>query len=232
MLAALLTPASGAVLTDIFREIDEELRYDKLLRVWQRHRVLLIALLAGVLLGTVGYVVWRDYAEKQALERASTFAVALAAAMQTEEAAAQPDAAALSALDELAEGSDGYATLARLQMAAVEIRGGNVDGALAIYESIAQDTEVERIFRDLAIILLAMNSLDTAEPDTLAARLAPLAVEENPWRHSARELTALLALRGGETARARELLTALSDDATAPAGIRRRADELLAGIAG
>lgn len=219
-------------MTDIFREIDEELRYDKLQRLWQRHRILLIALLAGVLLGTVGYVVWRDYSEKQALERAGAFAAALSAAIQTDQAAAQPDAATLSALGDLAEGSDGYATLARLQMAAVEIRGGNVDGALEIYESIAGDSGVERIFRDLAVILLAMNSLDSAEPDALAARLAPLAGEENPWRHSARELSALLALRTGETERARELLTGLSGDATAPAGIRQRADELLAGIAG
>lgn len=218
-------------MTDIFREIEEELRYDKLQRVWQRHRVLLIALLAGILLGTVGYVVWRDYAEKQALERAQAFASALAAAVQADAPATPPDAA-LSALDEIAAGSDGYSTLARFQMADLEIRGGNVDGALAIYESIVEDTGVERTFRDLAIILLAMNSLDTAEPDALAARLAPLAVEENPWRHSARELSALLALRTGDTARARELLAGLSDDATAPAGIRRRADELLAGIAG
>jgi len=214
-------------LTEIFREIDEELRYEKLQRLWRRHRVLIVAVIAGLILGTAGYVVWKDYAERQAQERARAFAAAL-------DAAAQPDdAAALAALDGLAtSGSDGYAALARLQKAAVELRSGNAAGAVAIYEGLAADSSVEATFRDLAVILLALISLDTGEPDELIARLAPLTGDANPWRHSARELTALLMLRKGDTAGAREQLTSLSADTSAPAGLRQRADELLAGLEG
>jgi hypothetical protein len=213
-------------LTEIFREIDEELRYEKLQRLWRRYRVVIIALVAGLILGTAGYVGWKDYAEKQAQERARAFAAAL-------DAAAQPDdAAALAALDAVAAGSDGYAALARLQKAAVELRSGNTAGAVAVYESLAADTSVEATFRDLAVVLLAVNSLDTGEPDELIARLAPLTADGNAWRHSARELTALLMLRKGDTAGARDLLTALSADVAAPAGLRQRAEELLAGLEG
>jgi hypothetical protein len=213
-------------LTEIFREIDEELRYEKLQRLWRRYRVVIIALVAGLILGTAGYVGWKDYAEKQAQERARAFAAAL-------DAAAQPDdAAALAALDAVAAGSDGYAALARLQKAAVELRSGNTAGAAAVYESLAADTSVETTFRDLAVVLLAVNALDTGDPDELIARLAPLTADGNAWRHSARELTALLMLRKGDTAGARDLLTALSADAAAPAGLRQRAEELLAGLEG
>jgi hypothetical protein len=213
-------------LTEIFREIDEELRYEKLQRLWRRYRVVIIALVAGLILGTAGYVGWKDYAEKQAQERARAFAAAL-------DAAAQPDdAAALAALDAVAAGSDGYAALARLQKAAVELRSGNTAGAVAVYESLAADTSVEATFRDLAVVLLAVNSLDTGEPDELIARLAPLTADGNAWHHSARELTALLMLRKGDTAGARDLLTALSADVAAPAGLRQRAEELLAGLEG
>lgn len=213
-------------MTEIFREIDEELRYEKLQRLWHRYRVAIIALVAGLILGTAGYVGWKDYAEKQAQERARAFAAAL-------DAAAQPDdAAALAALDAIAAGSDGYATLARLQKAAVELRSGNTAGAAAVYESLAADTSVEATFRDLAVVLLAVNSLDTGEPDELIARLAPLTADGNAWRHSARELTALLMLRKGDTAGARDLLTTLSADVAAPPGLRQRAEELLAGLEG
>lgn len=227
MLAAPWPPASeSGALTEIFREIDEELRYEKLQRLWRRYRVVIIALVAGLILGTAGYVGWKDYAEKQAQERARAFAAAL-------DAAAQPDdAAALAALDAVAAGSDGYAALARLQKAAVELRSGNTAGAVAVYESLAADTSVEATFRDLAVVLLAVNSLDTGEPDELIARLAPLTADGNAWRHSARELTALLMLRKGDTAGARDLLTALSADVAAPAGLRQRAEELLAGLEG
>lgn len=213
-------------MTDIFREIDEELRYDKLLRVWRRYRVVIIIAVAGLILGTAGYVIWRDYSEKQALARAQAFAVAL-------DLVGQPDdATALAALDRVTEGSDGYAALAQLQKAAVETRSGNAAGAVAIYEALAADGSAETAFRDLAVILLALNSLDTAEPDELIARLAPLTADDKAWRYSARELTALLRLRKGDTAGATDLLTTLADDAGAPQGTRARAQELLAGLEG
>jgi hypothetical protein len=213
-------------LTDIFREIDEELRYDKLLRVWRRHRIAIIVAIAGLILGTAGYVGWKDYSEKQALARAQAFQVAL-------DLVAQPDdATALAALDRVTEGSDGYAALARLQKAAVEMRSGNTAGAIAIYDALAADSSIEKTFRDLATLLLALNALDTGEPDELIARLAPLTADANAWRYSAREVTALLRLRKGDTAGARELLTALSADSAAPQGVRSRAAELLAGLEG
>jgi hypothetical protein len=213
-------------LTDIFREIDEELRYDKLLRVWRRHRIAIIVAIAGLILGTAGYVGWKDYSEKQALARAQAFQVAL-------DLVAQPDdATALAALDRVTEGSDGYAALARLQKAAVEMRSGNTAGAIAIYDALAADSSIEKTFRDLATLLLALNALDTGEPDELIARLAPLTADANAWRYSAREVTALLRLRKGDTSGARELLTALSADSAAPQGVRSRAAELLAGLEG
>lgn len=213
-------------MTDIFREIDEELRYDKLLRLWRRHRIAIIVVIAGLILGTAGYVGWKDYSEKQALARAQAFQVAL-------DLAAQPDdATALAALDRVTDGSDGYAALARLQKAAIELRSGNTAGAIAIYDALAADSSAEQTFRDLATLLLALNALDTGEPDELIARLAPLTAEANPWRHSAREVTALLRLRKGDTSGARDLLTALAADVAAPQGVRSRAAELLAGLEG
>jgi hypothetical protein len=213
-------------LTDIFREIDEELRYDKVQRVWRQYRVVIIIAVAALILGTIGYVLWRDYSEKQALARAQAFAVAL-------DLVGQPDdATAIAALDRVTDGSDGYAALAQLQKAAVEIRSGNAAGAIALYEALAADGSAEPIFRDLAVILLALNSLDTAEPDELIARLAPLTADDKAWRYSARELTALLRLRKGDTEGAKTLLTALTDDAGAPQGLRMRAQELLAGLEG
>lgn len=213
-------------MTDIFREIDEELRYDKLQRVWRRHRIVIIGAVVALILGTIAYVVWKDYAEKQALARAQAFAVAL-------DLTGQSDAAtALQALDRVSEGDDGYAALARLQKAAVELRSGNTDGALAVYEALAADRAANQVFRDLAVILLALNSLDAGDPDTLIARLAPLTADDKAWRYSARELTALLRLRKGDTAGAREVFTALAEDPGAPQGVRARAEELLAGLEG
>jgi len=72
--------------------------------------------------------------------------------------------------------------------------------------------------------------LDQADPTDLSARLAPLRATENPWRHSATELTALLAIRTGDKKAARDLLKALTNDATAPNGMKARVSEIMAQI--
>jgi len=226
MLAALFDPCRGAALTEIFREIDEELRLEKLQRVWRRYGVLIVGIALGLVLGTAAYVGWQSYTESQQAERGRAFAAAL------EQSAGAGATAALTAFEELSEGGDAYAALSRLQLAGAKLRSGDTAGATALFDKLSKDDSVDRPFRDLATVLLALNSLDTAEPDALIARLAPLTAPDSPWRYSAQELTALLAMRKGDTARAREILTALTADATAPAGVQQRAAELLGSLEG
>jgi len=63
--------------------------------------------------------------------------------------------------------------------------------------------------------------------DALTARLGPLLAADSPWRFSARELSALIALRKGDTEQARASYTALADDPKTPSGARARAAEML-----
>jgi hypothetical protein len=104
--------------------------------------------------------------------------------------------------------------------------------AAKLYDALAADTKIAPELRDLAHLLKVMQLLDSGDPAALSGELAPLSAEDNPWRFSARELDALLAIRSGDTARATDLLTKLSDDATTPAPIRARAAELIAALKG
>ena len=56
------------------------------------------------------------------------------------------------------------------------------------------------------------------------------AADGQPFRSTARELLALIALGSGDTATARELSTDISDDREAPAGLRQRATQMLAAL--
>ena len=62
----------------------------------------------------------------------------------------------------------------------------------------------------------------------LLGLISPLVAGNNPWRYNAKEFTALLAQRAGDTQRAGQLFRELADDATAPQGIRARAAEMSA----
>ena len=214
-------------MADIFQEVDEELRQENYLKLWRKYGGVLIGVVVAIIVVTAVYVGWRDYRTAQRLEEGARFveAVDLAASEQTE--------AALAALASLAQEADtGYATLASLRQAALLADGGDVAGAVAIYDRIAADADVDRGFRDLAVILSTLSTLETSAPDAMLARLGPLTSEGNPWRHTALELSALVAQRTGDAGRAREIYAGLADDAEAPPSLRSRATEMLATLGG
>ena len=124
----------------------------------------------------------------------------------------------------------GYAMLARFREAAMRREAGEAAAALDIYGSLAEDSSIEQSYRDLAVLLLVMTQAESGDPAALSARLAPLA-EDGPWRHTANEYLGILALRQGDTDAARSRFQAVADDATAPAGARARAAELLRTLA-
>ena len=76
---------------------------------------------------------------------------------------------------------------------------------------------------------LAQAGLTRDDPrlSALSERLEPLTEEDNPWRFSARELDAFIAVKSGDTDRAREIFTQLGDDQLAPQALRGRATEML-----
>jgi hypothetical protein len=214
-------------LADIFREIDEDLRRDRHVELWKRYGNYIIALALAIVVGTAVSVYWRDY--KIGQREADSAAFAEARGLVQDE---RPDeaTAAFAILEDEAVG--GYALLASFQEAALLAEAGDEAGALAAYDAIAADSSADDLYRDLAKLLSVMRRIDDGDPASLAADLAPLAVDGEPWRFSARELQALLALRTGDSAKAADLLSGLADAAGAPPALRARAIELLAILEG
>lgn len=211
-----------SALADIFQEVDEELRRDKAGEIWARYGRYIVAAAVFVVVATASYVGWKEYRLQQQTAYGERFAVALSLIQE------KKPADALEALGSLAEdASTGYATLARFRAAAVKAGEGDRDGAAAIYDAIAKDGSIDPLYAKLADLYYVMATLETGRPDALAGRLEPLLAADGPWRFSAREMVALVALRAGDTAKARENYTALADDPKTPGGIRARAAEML-----
>ncbi len=211
-----------SVLADIFREIEEDLRRDKAAEFWKRYGRYIVGAAAFVVAATAGYVGWKEYQLRQQLEYSERFAAALSLIQNKKEAEA------LDALGALAQDAGaGYGTLARFRAAAIKSRQGDRAAAAAIYDAIAKAGNVDPLYAGLASLYYVLAMLETGDPAELASRLAPLLEPKSPWRYSARELAALLNLRQGDTAKARENLTMLADDPKTPSGVRARAVEML-----
>ena len=69
--------------------------------------------------------------------------------------------------------------------------------------------------------------IDDGDPTKMIADLTQYATSKSPWRHTAGELIAVLALRSGDVAKAKEGYQKLADDLDAPQGARARATEVL-----
>jgi hypothetical protein len=212
-------------LSDIFREIEEDLQRDRLHKLWKKYGNLVIAAAVAVVIGTAGWEAWSAYRTHRNETLGARFAEALKLAQDGKTAEAEASFAELAA-----DASSGYAVLARLQEAALLIKEGKTADALALYDKLAADGDVDKPYRDVALLLSVYNGMATGDAAALSQRLAPLTEAGNPWRNSALELQALIAERSGDTARARQLLAQISDDATAPPDVRARAAELLAAL--
>jgi len=209
----------------LFREVDEDLRQERWEKLWRRYGRLALSGAVAIVIATAAFVGWRDYqhGQRQALSERFSSALALAA---EEGPAPAADAFALLAQD----AGGGYAALARLRQAVFLAEAGDAEGALAIYDGIAADGGAPGPLRDAATVLYGYHGIGLVDGAALAARLEPLVTEDSAWRHSAREILALLDVDAGDVAAARARFEALADDATAPRGVRTRATEMLAAL--
>jgi hypothetical protein len=208
----------------LFEEIDDELRQDRAHKMWKAYGHYVIGLALVIVVGVGGYKAWRYYdltSRQDAGERFTT-ATQLAADNKTEDAYK-----AFSGI--AADGTRGYKVLARFSQARLMAQKGDAQGAAGAYQALSEDSTLDSLYRDMAVILGAIVELNIPGTDLagLDKRLTPLSAGTSPWRFSAREISAIAAQQTGDKNKARDLYKSLNDDAMAPQGVRARAQEML-----
>jgi hypothetical protein len=213
-------------LSDIFREIEEELRRDSVAQLWKKYGIYVIGLAVLIVVATAAVVGWRAYQDKQRETQGAQYASALDLARQGKDADA---AAAFAALAQKADA--GRAVLARFEEAASKVNTGDAAGAITVYDQLASDNSVGSGFRDVATLLSARYTLDKGDPQTAIAKLQPLMTPTSVWRGLAQELTALAELKSGDKSKAQKDFDTLGKDTTAPQGVRQRAAAMAEALA-
>lgn len=212
-------------MTDLFREVEEDLRREQFSKLWDKYGVYVIAAAAAIVLLAAIVVGWRTWSHSQRVEASARFDEVVKAAET-----ASPDEAA-AAFEAFADGtSGGYATLARLREADKRLEAGERDVALGIYDDVANGSSLE-IIRGMAVIKAGLLRVDTASYDDMKARLTPLIERESPWRENALELLALSATREGVWEDANRHAQAIIDNPATPSGLRDRAHVIQALVA-
>ena len=209
-------------MSELFDEVDEEVRREQLKKLWDKYSIFFIALMVLVVAAVGG---WRGYQYlegKKAAEAGAAFEKAAELSDQDKHADAE------KAFTELAaKAPSGYRTLARLR-AAAEMAPGDAKAAAKMYDDIAADRSIGGEWQDLARIRAAGLLVDSAPYADMQQRLESSATPKSTFRHTARELLALSAWRNNDMTAARKWLDAINEDGETPPGLRSRAEALQA----
>jgi hypothetical protein len=209
-------------MSDIFKEVDEDIRRDQLRKLWDRFGPYVIGLAVLIVVATAGYRGWEFWRERQAETSGDQFAAAidLATAGKHDEAIA-----ALQTLEK--DGTGGYPVLAQFRIGGEQALKGDTTAAIATFDAIAASNAPVEI-QNMARLRSALLLVDTASVADLEKRVGDLAATGNAWRHTAREILGLAAYRTGDLKAAQKYYTDLNTDTDAPNEIHQRARLMLA----
>jgi hypothetical protein len=213
-------------LTDLFSEIEQDLRREQAKQLWEKYGIYLAGAALAVILIASAVVGWRAWEKSRAEASSTRYDEVLAAAAKQ-----KPEEAA-KALGEFANGAtSGYAAMARMHQAAFLATAGDAKAAVAVYDQVAGQSGLSAIMKGMATIKAALLLVDTATYDEMNARLGSLDEASNPWRNNARELLGLSAYKSGKYAEAAVSFAAIISDPAATAGLRDRAHVMQALLA-
>ncbi|WP_407181134.1 tetratricopeptide repeat protein [Bradyrhizobium sp. STM 3562] len=209
-------------MSELFDEVDEEVRREQLKRLWDKYSILIIGV-ALLIIAAVGG--WRGYQYFEA-KKAAAAGEAFNKAIELSEQGKHTEAEAAFA-DLAAKAPRGYRSLARFRAAAEEA-SRDPKAAAKMFDEIAADGSVGAELQALARIRAGGLLVDSAGYPEMKQRLEADTAPGATFRHSARELLALSAWRANDSAATRQWLDMIALDGDTPPGLRSRAQALQA----
>lgn len=202
-------------MSDIFHEVEEEVRRERLEKLWKQYGDYAIAALAVIVIAVAGFKFWQRYEMQQRLNASNEF---IAARQLAAPGNGQAAAAAFANLAKKAP--RGYAAVSQLAEADALYSSGNRADAVTLYKKMADGNSP---LAAVARIRAAWIMVETAPRSEIESWLAPLNNQTDAWRFTAREILAYADYRVGAFGRAESEFAELSAQKDAPENIRGRA---------
>ncbi|MDB5437044.1 MAG: hypothetical protein JWR47_3301 [Phenylobacterium sp.] len=207
-------------MTDLFEEVEEQLRSDRYRTLVRKAAPWVLALAAAALAAALGVWGWQQYNQQVTGTASEQYATALAGLTQGDQAKA------VQLWGEVAKSpSKAYKSLALMQLGAARIAGGkpeDVKAAVSLFDQAAAAAP-DDLIGDAARLKSAFAILDTAPFAEVEGRLSPLMKDGHPYRVQAREALAFAKLMKGDAAGARSDFVVVSLLPDAPESARQRA---------
>lgn len=173
-------------MSDFFKELEEDIREERIMVLWHKYGNYVIGLALAIVIGTIGYTLWKYMKHKSQVKAHISFSEAVKLANQGKKEQA------LKAFQAIAK-EGGYGKLAELYEAAL------LPEPEALYIQISQKNAADPALGGLSKVLRAARALN--DPEAVDA-LEPLTSPKNAWAPLSFELLALVALKNGDETKA------------------------------
>ncbi|MET3896530.1 hypothetical protein ABIB57_000454 [Devosia sp. UYZn731] len=209
---------------NIFREVDEELRSDRMRNFWRRFAPYIIGAAVLVVVGVAANEGWTWYHASNAAKSSDELYAAFDLADGGDMAAAQTQLDTL-----IADGSGSYPMLAQFKQAGLLAKDGKVTEAVAAYDALAVSLSNQRL-RELALVLGGTLMVDAGTLADVQQRVETIATEGNPLRNAAREAMGLAQYKAGKFTDAQASFQAVIDDPMSQSTVRNRMGYYIAAL--
>jgi hypothetical protein len=209
-------------ITDTFvREVDENLRRDRLRDFFKQNTGWLIGGLVLFLAASAGTIWYQQHRERLAEQHVEQLAQIYKDIGVGNLSKVAPQ------LDDLSNSeSKAVRATALFTRAAFAVEQNDQKLAVSTYQKIANDSSLPDAYRNAALIRETALEFDQLQPQQVIARLEPLTKAGNPWFGSAGEMTALALIKQGKSGEAGQLFAAIAKDKDVPQSIRERSIQI------
>ncbi len=204
-------------MTDVFEEVEEEIRSERLKRLARNWLPIVGGILLIALIAALAWWGWQSYQTS----RASTASVAYQRGLEALQSGDRAGAETAFAEAEKA-GNGAYKAMALQQRAGLAVTANRIPDAIALFDRAAKASS-DPIMADPARFKAALLLMDSAPLAEIETRLTPLTEEDRPMRPFAQEALGLARLQHNKPAEARELFVLLTLGQDVPDSVRQRA---------
>lgn len=206
-------------MSDILRQVDEDLRKDRLLHIWRSYRIYIVGSILIILISLSGYQYY------------------LSSAQLKNEAIAEQYINSINLMDknssieqllELDESDNLFINgLAKLKRAELHFATENKEQALEILESISIDESLNQIIRDLALYKYLMIQLDNLDKDLYFEIIDSQDLNVSKFKYLFKELKALKYLVEGDRINSIEIFQSIVLDENSPIDLKTRSEKFI-----
>lgn len=204
------------------REIDEELKNEKIKKIWDKYGLFIIIFVVAAVFAAVSFESFQAWKDKRNQEMSDTFAYALNLQNQGRYAEAKEVLVSLQNSDRGI-----YSDIAKMQEASLLVEQNQLQDAMKVLENITQNEDFNPQIRDIATLKLASFKLKDAPAEEIKTLLAPLTADQSVWKNTAKELLAMLAVREKDFQGAKNLYQEISESPEAADTLKARAQDMI-----